>query len=177
MHRSFIHLAGNIAAAIMFAAADAGGAVAEAPAADAVKKSIVPTKYAGKYKNGGSDALAEFIKTQCTGKDGFEFQAFFNLCRINDLPEEKVAVYEQQVADKVHGAPGRARMTLRNMLATPARKTGKLKGLDKKEHDVVVAKPVASGAAAKAKEDAAEKTKVEADAKIAEAGKNGKKTK
>lgn len=121
-----------------------------------VAKSIVPAKYSGKYKDGGSDALAEFIKGQCTGKDGFEFTAFFALARKNGLDETKVAHYEGQVAEKRQGANGRARMTLRNMLATIARKNGKLTGLDDKEHEVAVAKPAVSGAAAKAQEEADE---------------------
>ena len=114
-------------------------------------KSIVPSRYAGRYKAGGSDELAEFIKTQCNGKEGFEFPAFFQLCRKNGLPEEKVAHYEGQVAAKRHGAEGRARMTLRNMLATIARKNGKLVGLNGEEVGITLAKPALSGAAAEAK--------------------------
>ena len=119
-----------------------------------VAKSIVPAKYSGKYKDGGSDALAEFIKGQCTGKDGFEFTAFFALARKNGLDETKVAHYEGQVAEKRQGANGRARMTLRNMLATIARKNGKLVGLDGAEHEVSLPKAVLGGAAAKAKAEA-----------------------
>lgn len=134
----------------------------ETQAADAAEtkssKSIVPSKYAGKYKGGGSDALAEFIKAQATGKDGFEFTAFFELCRKNGLPEDKVAHYEQQVADKLQGANGRARMTLRNMLATIARKNGKLTALNGDEVEVHVAKPAVSGAAAAAQSAASEST-------------------
>lgn len=112
-------------------------------------KSIVPSKYAGKYKNGGSDPLAEFIKSQCVGKDGFEFSAFFQLNRINGIADEKVKHYEDQVAAKLNGANGRARMTLRNMLATIARKNGKLKNLAGEDVEVVVPKQTVSGAAAK----------------------------
>ena len=118
-------------------------------------KSIVPSKYSGKYKDGGSDALAEFIKSECTGKDGFEYEAFFALCRKNGLPEEKVAHYEGQVAEKRHGSQGRARMTLRNMLATIVRKEGKLTKLNGDTHDIDLPKPAVSGAAAKAQEAAA----------------------
>lgn len=131
---------------------------AAAPAAETVKKSIVPSKYSGKYKDGGTDQLAEFIKQQCTGKDGFEFPAFFSLCRKNlggTLTEEKVAHYEGLVNSKAHGAEGRARMTLRNMLATHARKNGKLIGLNDTEVAISIAKPAVSGAAAKAQEAAA----------------------
>lgn len=121
-------------------------------------KSIVPAKYSGKYKDGGADALSTFIKEQCTGKEGFEFTAFFELARKNGLPEEKVSHYEGQVNEKKQGAAGRARMTLRNMLASIARKNGGLVALD----DTVVAldlpKAVLGGAAAKAKETAEQET-------------------
>lgn len=130
----------------------------QAPAVEAtepkVSKSIVPAKYAGKYKDGGSDPLSLFIKQECVGKDGFEFSAFFNLCKVNGIPEAQVTKYSEQVAAKAQGANGRARMTLRNMLATIARKTGKLKTQAGEEQDVAVAKPAVSGAAAKAQESA-----------------------
>lgn len=122
------------------------------------KKSIVPSKYAGKYKDGGSDELAKFINEQASGKDGFEYPAFFQLCRANGIAEEKIAHYEKQVADKAHGSQGRARMTLRNMLATFARKNGKLVGLDGAEHAINIAKPTLSGAAAKAQDTAQNST-------------------
>lgn len=115
-------------------------------------KSIVPPKYANKYKGGGSDALAEFIKAQCVGKDGFEFPAFFQLCRANGIAEEQVAKYEGQLAEKRHGAEGRARMTLRNMLATFARKNGKLTDLGGNEVEINLPKPALSGAAKAAAE-------------------------
>lgn len=149
-----LYSTGLATAMIALAAADASAAAGSAD----TKKSIVPTKYAGKYKGGGSDALAEFIKGQATGKEGFEFQAFFSLCRANiggTLTEEKIKHYEDLVASKAHGAEGRARMTLRNMLATIARKNGELVGLDGNKHAVEVAKPTVSGAAAKAQETAA----------------------
>lgn len=128
-------------------------------AADAPKstKSIVPAKYAGKYKDGGSDALAEFIKGQCTGNDGFEFPAYFELCKKNGIAVEKVDHYAKIVADKAHGGEGRARMTLRNMLATFARKNGKLIALDGTEVAIDLPKPAVSGAAAKAQADAEQK--------------------
>lgn len=138
--------------------ADQENEVVETDAAEEKgKKSIVPSKYAGKYKDGGSDALAEFIKDQCTGKEGFEYGAFFTLCRKNiggNLTEDKIAHYEQLVADKAHGSQGRARMTLRNMLATIARKNDKLVGLDGSEVEIDLPKPAVSGAAAAAKEQA-----------------------
>lgn len=125
------------------------------PAQTAKGKSIVPSKYAGKYKDGGSSPTSMFIKDQCVGKDGFEFSAFFNLCRINGIAEDQVKRYETDIAEKKHGAQGRARMTLRNMLATIARKNGKLKAQDGTEHDVVEAKAPVSGAAAQAQANAA----------------------
>mgnify|MGYP006264219049 CR=1 FL=1 len=117
-------------------------------------KSIVPQKYAGRYKNGGEDALATFIKEQCAEDGNFSFAKFFQLCRDNGLPEEKVAHYEGQVAEKRHGAEGRARMTLRNMLATLVRKNGKAIGLDGSEVELSLPKPALTGAA----KAAAEKT-------------------
>lgn len=127
----------------------------ETPEAVKSTKSIVPAKYAGRYKSGGSDALAEFIKAQSKDEKGeFSFPQFFALCRVNGLPEEKVAHYEGQVAEKRNGSQGRARMTLRNMLATIARKTGKLKGNDGEEHDVTLPKVTLAGAAAAAQEAA-----------------------
>lgn len=118
---------------------DAGVAVAEP---DKGHKSIVPKKYGNKYKNGGSDDLAKFINEQCKGKDGFEYTAFFLLCRKNGIDAAKVSHYESLVNDKAHGAQGRARMTLRNMLASVARKNGKLVGIDGTEAVVTVAAAV-----------------------------------
>lgn len=118
-------------------------------------RSIVPAKYAGRYKDGGSDELAEFIKSQCVGSEGFEFPAFFQLARVNGIAEDKVKHYEDLVESKAHGAEGRARMTIRNMLAPIARREGKLVGLDGEEHEVNLPKPPVSGAAARAKEQSA----------------------
>lgn len=136
--------------------ADTGTAVADAPA-KGPSKSIVPNKYGDKYKNGGSDVLADFIKAQCTGKDGFEFSAFFVLCRANKLPEDKVAHYEAEIAAKKHGAEGRTRMTLRNMLAAIARKNGELVGIDGTTVTKLdLPKPATTGAAKAAQTKAAE---------------------
>lgn len=151
---------------------------AAAPVAEAPKerKSIVPARYAGKYKAGGNDALAEFINKQARGKDGFEYGAFFELCRKNGLAEEKVAHYQAQVAEKRHGAQGRARMTLRNMLATIARKNGKLVGLDGAEVAIDMPKVELTGAAKAAQEAKTEapaeagSTEGEGDANTAEGG-------
>lgn len=114
------------------------------------RKSIVPAGWKSK-----GDALSKFIDEQSTGKDGFEYTAFFALCRKNGLPEDKIANYEGLVASKAHGAQGRAKMTLRNMLATIARKNGKLVGLNGDETAIDLPKPAVSGAAAKAQENAA----------------------
>ena len=110
-------------------------------------KSIVPSKYASRYKNGGDDALAVFIKQQCTTQEGFQFGAFFDLCRKNGIAEDKVAHYQGQVAENRHGAQGRARMTLRNMLATFVRKNGKAVALDGSEVPLSLPKAALTGAA------------------------------
>lgn len=127
------------------------------------KKSIVPSKYAGRYNN-PIDDLSKFITDQCTGASGFEFTAFFELCRKNKLPEDKIAVYEKAIADKAHGAQGRARMTLRNMLAPIARRTSKLVGLSGEEFEVIMPALSPSGAAAKPAEAAKAAKPAEADA-------------
>ena len=115
-------------------------------------KSIVPSKYSGKYKSGGSDALAEFIKSQCADKDGFSFDKFYELCSTNGVAQDKVDHYKAQVAEKRHGAEGRARMTLRNMLASIVRKNGKAVGLDGGEVAIELPKPALTGAAKAAAE-------------------------
>lgn len=101
-----------------------------------VVKSIVPAKYGNKYKKGGSDSLATFINENSKGDSGFSFEKFFELCRVNKVSEEQVAKYEAQVNEKKLGAPGRARMTLRNMLATIAKKNGGLVDLDGNTHTI-----------------------------------------
>lgn len=126
------------------------------PAAAKTTKSIVPSKYAGRYKNGGEDPLAMFIKEQCATKEGFSFPNFFDLMRKNGIAEDKVAHYQGQVAEKRHGAEGRARMTLRNMLATIVRKNGKAVGLNGAEVELALPKPVLGGAAKAAAEKATE---------------------
>ena len=121
------------------------------------KKSIVPSKYSGKYKDGG-DAVSKYMQEQSSGKEGFEFGAFFSLCRKNGIEEAKVAHYEALVADKAnnHGIEGRARMTLGNMLRAKARKNGKLVGLNDEETAFDIPKPAVSGAAAAAQSAAGE---------------------
>jgi hypothetical protein len=110
-------------------------------------KSIVPSKYSGRYKNGGDDPLALFIKEQSVVDGNFSFDKFFELIEANGVPAEKVEHYRGQVAEKRHGAEGRARMTLRNMLATIVRKNGKAVGLDGSEVAINLPKPALSGAA------------------------------
>ena len=127
----------------------------DATATESTKKSIVPQGWKSK-----GDELSQFIDAQATGKEGFEYTAFFALCRKNiggSLTEDKIAHYEALVNEKAHGSQGRAKMTLRNMLATIARKNGKLVGLNDEEVAINLPKPAVSGAAAKAKEAAAEK--------------------
>jgi hypothetical protein len=124
-------------------------------------KSIVPSKYAGRYKNGGEDELATFIKSQCVVEGTFSFDKFFELCSKNGIAQDKVDHYKNQVAEKRHGAEGRARMTLRNMLATFVRKNGKAHALDGSEVAVSLPKPALTGAA-KAAADAATSTSQEA---------------
>jgi len=115
-------------------------------------KSIVPSKYSGRYKNGGEDALAKFIKEQSVVEGNFSFDKFFELVARNGVPNEKVEHYRAQVAEKRHGAEGRARMTLRNMLATIVRKNGKALGLDGSEVAIDLPKPALTGAAKAASE-------------------------
>jgi hypothetical protein len=115
-------------------------------------KSIVPSKYSGRYKNGGTDELATFIKEQCTVDGAFSFDKFFELCAANGVAEDKVDHYRGQVAEKRHGAEGRARMTLRNMLATFVRKNGKATTLDGDEVEINLPKPALTGAAKAASE-------------------------
>ena len=113
----------------------------QAPVADVgaeVKavKSIVPSKYAGKYKNGGDDALATFIKEQCTVDGKFDFDKFFELATKNGIAQAEVDKYKAQVDAKIGGAAGRARMTLRNRMTPIARKGEGMTGLDGEKYDV-----------------------------------------
>lgn len=126
-------------------------------AATTEKKSIVPPKYNdGRYKNGGNDPLAEFIKGIAYDKGELVESTFFELARKNiggSLTEEKIAHYEAQCTDKRQGAAGRARMTIGNMLRSIARKQGFLLNLSGDKVEITgLAKPAVSGAAAKAQE-------------------------
>lgn len=116
-------------------------------------KTIVPPKYAGKYKNGGQGPLSDFIRQTCGEGDKFEFTAFWELCRKNGISEEQITKYKQQVDDKAHGANGRARMTLANSLRAIARKQQTLKNLA--GDDVAVPEPkIAASGAVKAAQEA-----------------------
>lgn len=129
-------------------------AAAEQPVKE--RKSIVPAGW--KSKN---DELKQFIDGQCKSKGDnptFEFPAFFELCAKNGVPTDKIERYKTDMAEKKHGASGRTLMTLRNMLATVARKNGKLTALNGEEVVVNVAKQAVGGAAAKAQEAAAAKS-------------------
>lgn len=119
-------------------------ATTEAPK---TSKSIVPSRYAGKYKDGGSDALALYINKECKGEAGFDYAKFFDLCKINGIDAAKVDHYAEQVESKRLGSQGRARMTLRNMLATLVRKDGKIKGLDGEFVELALPKVALTGAA------------------------------
>jgi plasmid stability protein len=80
----------------------------------------------------------------------------------NGIAQDKVDHYKNQVAEKRHGAEGRARMTLRNMLATFVRKNGKAIALDGSEVAINLPKPALTGAAKAAAE--ATSANVEANA-------------
>jgi hypothetical protein len=121
-------------------------------------KSIVPAKYAGRYKNGGEDPLALFIKEQCTTQEGFNFDKFFELCARNGVAQDKVDHYRNQVAEKRHGAEGRARMTLRNMVATFVRKNNAVTTLSGEQVALTLPKAALTGAAKAAQERLGETT-------------------
>src|SRR5262245_14467902 len=122
------------------------------PAAVKTTKSIVPSKYTARYKNGGDDVLANFIKSECASQEGFNFDKFFELCSKTGIAQDKVDHYKGQVSAKRHGAEGRARMTLRNMLATIVRKNGKALSLAGHEVPLSMPKPALTGAAKAASE-------------------------
>ena len=131
----------------------------QTPDTEVVKesKSIVPKRYAGKYK-GDNDELAKFIRAECTVDNKFSFDRFFDLCSANGISAEQVAKYKGAIDAKAHGAQGRTRMTLRNMLATSARKNGKLTNLNGEEVAVSLPKVALTGAAKAASESAAAKS-------------------
>lgn len=152
----------GLISALLFAAAETSNAAGgENTPTETTKKSIVPSKYSGKYKGAG-DAVSDFIKAQTEG----QFASFAALARKNGIDEAQVAKYEGLVADKAnnHGIEGRARMTLGNMLRAKARKDGKLVSLAGDETAFEgLAKPAVSGAAAKAQETAATASEANTD--------------
>jgi hypothetical protein len=101
-------------------------------------KSIVPAKYAGKYK-GAADELSKFIAEQLIVDNKSDITRLFALCRANGIADEHIAPYEKAIAEKARGAEGRTRMTLRNRLATLVRKNGKLTDLEGAEVALTVA--------------------------------------
>jgi hypothetical protein len=124
-------------------------------------KSIVPSKYAGKYKNGGSDELAKFINDHCTVGENkeFSFDKFFDLAAKNGIEEAHIKPFEDAIAAKAPGAHGRARMTLRNRLDAKVRKAGHIIGHDDKKHPITLperaARPPRPAKAEEQKESAA----------------------
>lgn len=98
----------------------------KAAEAETESKSIINTKKYS-YKRGQGSPTALFIEQHCVPTEGdsknqLDFDAFFTLCEKNELPQEKIDNFRKQIAENAHGAPGRARMTLGNMLAAKARK-------------------------------------------------------
>lgn len=136
------------------------GAAAQTENETKTPKSIVPSKFNdGRYKNGGSDPVAEFIKAKAYDKGQVVLSSLYALARANGIAEEQVAKYEAQteVEKPAQGAAGRARMTIGNMIRAKARKNGKLVDLSGNEELFEgLAKPALSGAAASAKENAGE---------------------
>jgi len=140
-----------LAGALMAAATEGAAAGGEA-----VKKSIVPAKYSGRYKTGGEGPTAKFIKEQC----GYptDMDKFIELVKANgiNVAEGKNKELVDALAANAHGAKGRTRMTLGNQLIAIARKGAGLKGLDGQTYDVKEAKPAPTGAAKAAQEAAGE---------------------
>lgn len=100
-------------------------------------KSIVPSKYAGKYKDRKDDPLTTFINEQCSNDNGkVDSEKFFELCGANGIKSETIDTYRAAVEAKTGGAAGRARMTLGNMLNGIANKGEGLFGLDGKKYNV-----------------------------------------
>jgi hypothetical protein len=112
------------------------------------RKSIVPAGW--KSKN---DELRQYVDKNCVTDGKFDFDKFFALAAKNGVPEEQVTKYKEVVASNAHGAQGRAKMTVRNMLANIVRKAGKLIDIDGNDVPMELPKPTLSGAAAKAKAD------------------------
>jgi len=65
-------------------------------------KSIVPAKYAGRYKNGGTDELANFIKEQCMEDNTFSFDKFFDLMEKNGIAKDKADMQVEEFERSLH---------------------------------------------------------------------------
>lgn len=125
-------------------------------------KSIVPNKYAAKYKDpANDDALRTFIKEQCG--QPINLTKFYELCRLNGVGEEHIKVFADKTENlgndekgnpvkPAGGVAGRAVMTLRNRLTPVARKGEGIKGLDGVTYDVKLPPAPKTGAVAKAAE-------------------------
>lgn len=136
-------------------------------------KSIVPTKYASKYKDpANDDALRTFIKEQCGENGKINLPKFYALLRANGVADEHIKKFEdltENLGNDEKGNPikpaggvaGRAVMTLRNRLTPIARSDKGIVGLDGKTYDVKLPPAPKTGAVAKAaeaKEAAAQST-------------------
>lgn len=104
----------------------------------APSKSIVPSKYSGKYRTDKTE-LAKFIDTQTKGEDGkLSTDNLFALARANGIAEDKLTRYIDSVASGAHGAAGRSRMSIGNMLRSVAKKEGNLSDLQGQAHPLVI---------------------------------------
>lgn len=120
-------------------------------ATETVAKSIINSKYRGKYTADTKDWLAKLIDTHATatkdkkvtegdgeGKvtktiqvpDGVDIDKLHALAEKNGLDISKLKAQSES-----HGYAGRARMTIRNQLQTIAKQRHGLHGLDGKFHD------------------------------------------
>ena len=125
-------------------------------------KSIVPSKYAAKYKDpNNDDPLRTFIKEQCG--QPIDLSKFYALLRANGIAEEHIKKFEvltENLGNDDKGNPikpaggvaGRAVMTLRNRLTPIARTDKGIVGLDGKTYDVRLPPAPKTGAVAKAAE-------------------------
>lgn len=144
------------------AQADAGAAVATEAAEAKEVKSIVPSKYAAKYKDASNDdPLRTFIKEQCGHP--IDLVKFYALLRANGVADEHIKKFEDVTiglgndekgnpVKPAGGVAGRAVMTLRNRLTPIARKGEGVKGLDGVTYDVRLPPAPKTGAVAKAAE-------------------------
>lgn len=129
---------------------DKEAAATAAPEAEvSVVKSIVNSKYRGKYAADQKDWLAKFIDTHATKTksvkvksadgegtetkkvpDGVDVDALHSLAEANGLDIESLKAQSGN-----HGYAGRARMTVRNMLQTVAKQRHGLHGNDGQFHE------------------------------------------